>query len=137
MLALGITAPIGCKRSPTQTGLAPSAAVAAPAPAREKLTFEATAYSIEGKTAAGPRVREGVVAADPKVLPLGSRVRISGAGSYDGEYLVADTGRTIRGRELDIYLKNDRAAKKFGRKKVQVEILDRGSGAEDARANLR
>lgn len=85
--------------------------------------FEATAYSIEGKTASGKNAREGICAADPDVLPLGSRIRVHDAGAYSGECEVADTGRAIKGREIDIYLANDREAKKFGRKKVRVEIL--------------
>lgn len=86
-------------------------------------TFEATAYSIEGKTASGKHAREGICAADPDVLPLGSRIRVHDAGAYSGECEIADTGRAIKGREIDIYLANDREAKRFGRKKVRVEVL--------------
>src|SRR5262245_63766066 len=73
--------------------------------------FTATAYSVEGKTAAGTQTHEGVVAADPDVLPLGSRIRVHDAGQYSGEYVVRDTGRKIQGHELDIYLANDAEAK--------------------------
>ena len=45
------------------------------------------------------------------------------AGKYSGEYLVSDTGRTIKGREIDIYLASDAEAKRFGRKRVRVEVL--------------
>jgi 3D (Asp-Asp-Asp) domain-containing protein len=75
------------------------------------MAFAATAYSIEGKTADGTHAREGVVAADPKVLPLGTRIRVQGAAQYDGEYVVRDTGRAVKGREIDVYLANDREAK--------------------------
>lgn len=85
--------------------------------------FDATAYSIEGKTASGKQAREGICAADPDVLPLGSRVRVHDAGAYSGECEIADTGRAIKGREIDIYLASDRAAKEFGKKKVRVEKL--------------
>jgi 3D (Asp-Asp-Asp) domain-containing protein len=85
--------------------------------------YEATAYSIEGKTATGTRTHEGIVAADPALLPLGTRIRVSDAGKYSGDYVVHDTGRTIKGREIDIYLANDAEAKRFGRKSVTVEIL--------------
>jgi 3D (Asp-Asp-Asp) domain-containing protein len=86
-------------------------------------TFQATAYSIEGKTASGKQAREGICAADPKILPLGSRVRVHDAGQYSGECEIADTGRAIKGREIDIYLANDREAKQFGKKTVRVEKL--------------
>lgn len=85
--------------------------------------FQATAYSIEGKTASGKHAREGICAADPDILPLGSRIRVHDAGAYSGECEVADTGRAIKGREIDIYLASDREAKKFGKKQVRVEVL--------------
>ena len=96
---------------------------AAPERTRPKLMqFEATAYSIEGRTATGTRTRRGVVAADPKVLPLGSRIRVHDAGRYSGEYVVKDTGAAVRGREIDIYLANDAEAKRFGRRNVKVDL---------------
>jgi 3D (Asp-Asp-Asp) domain-containing protein len=88
------------------------------------LDFEATAYSIKGKTASGTTTRPGVVAADPAVLPLGSRIRVHDAGPYSGEYLVADTGRAIKGREIDIYIEKQSEAVRFGRRQVRVEVLD-------------
>jgi 3D (Asp-Asp-Asp) domain-containing protein len=114
----------------------PSASAPAPSPRAGALStsFEATAYSIEGETASGRTSREGIVAADSKVLPIGSRIRVQGAGRYDGKYTVADTGREIKGREIDIYIANDREAKRFGRKKVRVEVLERGDGQ---RSNAR
>jgi 3D (Asp-Asp-Asp) domain-containing protein len=59
----------------------------APTPAGEPqvVEFEATAYCITGTTASGMQTRPGIVAADPAVLPLGSRIRVDGAGPYSGE----------------------------------------------------
>ena len=91
-------------------------------------SFEATAYTIEGETASGAQTRKGIVAADPKVLPIGSRIRVQGAGQYDGEYTVKDTGREIKGRQIDLYIANAAEAKHFGRKNVTVEVLERGNG---------
>jgi 3D (Asp-Asp-Asp) domain-containing protein len=90
--------------------------------------FEATAYCITGTTASGMQTRPGIVAADPALLPIGSRIRVDGAGSYSGEYTVADTGPAVRGREIDIFIPDLDAAKRFGRRRVQVRILERGSG---------
>jgi 3D (Asp-Asp-Asp) domain-containing protein len=90
--------------------------------------FEATAYTVEGETAAGTNTRRGVVAADPKVLPIGTRIRVDGAGNLSGEYRVEDTGRTIDGREIDIYVPTAGEAKRFGRQQVQVKILEHGDG---------
>ena len=99
---------------------------AQPTPAQRQ-RFIATAYSVEGRTATGRSAKPGVVAADPKILPLGSRIRVTGAGKYSGVYTVADTGRAIKGHEIDIYIADDAAAKRFGRRPVEVEI-ERSSG---------
>lgn len=109
-----------CSTGTTQPQVA---SAPAPSPAPKLQDFEATAYSVEGKTATGEHAREGICAADPKVLPLGSRIRVHEAGQYSGEYVVSDTGRTVKGREIDIYLASDREAKEFGRKRVRVELL--------------
>jgi len=95
------------------------------APAPRLVAFTATAYTIDGKTADGTSAREGIVAADPAILPLGSRIRVHDAGRYSGVYVVADTGRAIKGRELDIYIRDDGEAKRFGKRRVHVEILGR------------
>jgi 3D (Asp-Asp-Asp) domain-containing protein len=117
----------GCARAPAPLEVPPPAArIPAPQPTPGTLEFEATAYSIEGKTASGRTTREGIVAADPRVLPLGSRIRVHGAGRYSGEYVVADTGRAIRGREIDIYMPEHKEARRFGRRDVRVEVLDYG-----------
>ena len=109
------------------------ASLAGAAPPGGAMTFEATAYALDGKTAAGSRTEAGIVAADPDVLPLGTRIRIHGAGPYSGDYVVKDTGRTIDGREIDIFVESARQARKFGRRKVKVEVLARGQGREQAK----
>jgi 3D (Asp-Asp-Asp) domain-containing protein len=86
----------------------------------------ATAHSVEGETASGTRSRPGIAAADPSVLPLGSRIRVQGAGKYSGEYSVEDTGKAINGREIDLYMKSDAEAKRFGRQRVRVTVLEYG-----------
>ena len=115
---------LGCARPAPEPAPPP---VAAPAPGGDVRTFSATAYSIEGTTASGSQTRKGVVAADPRVLPLGSRIRVHDAGEYDGEYVVRDTGPAIKGREIDIYMPSDAEAKRFGRRAVKVELLSRGA----------
>ena len=87
--------------------------------------YTATAYSVEGETASGKMARPGMVAADTDLLPLGTRIRVSGAGPYSGVYTVTDTGRKISGREIDIYLVSDAEAKKFGKKRVRVRVLSK------------
>ena len=89
--------------------------------------FVATAYSLHGRTASGTTVRPGIVAADPSVLPLGSQIRVSDAGSYSGTYTVADTGRAIGGRRIDVYIPNHAEARRFGRRTVRVQVLQYAS----------
>ncbi|HET6893736.1 MAG TPA: 3D domain-containing protein [Pyrinomonadaceae bacterium] len=94
-------------------------------PAAEPITYVATAYSLRGRTASGMYVTQGIIAADPRVLPLGSRVRVE-AGRWSGEYLVADTGGRIKGRRIDIWTPTGREAMRFGRRKVKLTILSYG-----------
>ena len=84
--------------------------------------YVATAYSLRGKTASGRMVAKGIIAADPRILPLGSRVRLEVPG-YHGEYLVADTGGLIRGRRIDIWIPSTREAMRFGRRTVKLTVL--------------
>ncbi len=84
--------------------------------------FRATAYCLKGRTAMGGSVRRGIVAADPRVLPLGSRIQLS-AGSYSGTYTVADTGGAVKGRKLDIWMPSCVEAVRFGRKNVMVSRI--------------
>ncbi len=88
-------------------------------------TYIATAYSLRGRTASGRMVTRGLIAADPRLLPLGSRVRLEHPG-YSGEYLVADTGGMIRGRRIDIWTPTSREAMRFGRRAVKLTVLSWG-----------
>jgi 3D (Asp-Asp-Asp) domain-containing protein len=84
--------------------------------------YVATAYSLRGKTASGRMVSRGLIAADPRVLPLGSRVRLEHPG-YSGEYVVADTGGQIRGKRIDIWTPSPGEAMRFGKRTVKLTVL--------------
>lgn len=86
--------------------------------------FTATAYALRGRTASGRYVARGVIAADRRVLPIGTRVRLE-AGSYSGEYTVADTGGAVRGRKIDIWVPSTSEAMRFGRRPVKLTVLTR------------
>ena len=88
--------------------------------------YVATAYSLRGRTASGRMVSRGLIAADPSVLPLGSRVKLEHPG-YSGEYLVADTGGAIRGRRIDIWTPSTREAMRFGKRTVKLTVLSYGA----------
>jgi len=84
-----------------------------------KGSFTATAYCLQGRTAMGHGVRRGIIAADPRVLKLGSSINL-GAGSYSGTYLVSDTGGNVRGRKIDIWVPSCAEARRFGRRTVTI-----------------
>jgi 3D (Asp-Asp-Asp) domain-containing protein len=88
--------------------------------------YLATAYDETGITASGLYTHRHIVAADPDVLPIGTIIRISHAGSYSGEYVVGDTGRKIVGRRLDIYIPSLAACKEFGVRHVFVRVVSVG-----------
>jgi 3D (Asp-Asp-Asp) domain-containing protein len=99
--------------------------VSTPAEKLASQLYMATAYSLRGRTASGTPAAQGVIAADPRVLPIGSRVRIE-AGSYSGEYIVADTGGAVRGKRVDIWTPTAREAMRFGRRTVKLTVLQLG-----------
>jgi len=92
------------------------------APLTAPVTYMATAYSLGGRTATGQRPAKGFIAADPSVLPMGTRVRLD-AGPYSGEYLVADTGGAVRGKRIDIWTPSSHEANRFGRRSVKLTVL--------------
>lgn len=92
------------------------------AAAGNKGSFIATAYCLKGRTAMGHGVRRGIIAADPRVLRLGSRVNL-GAGAYSGQYLVSDTGGRIKGKKIDIWVPSCAEARRFGRRTVAIGVL--------------
>lgn len=95
-------------------------------------SYVATAYADRGVTASGQLAHTHVVAADPDVLPIGSRIKVRRAGRYSGEYVVADTGEKIQGRRIDIFIPSVMACKKFGTKEVSVRVLSLGDGTHAA-----
>jgi len=100
--------------------------VSNPSPAKFTLPVEvysATAYSLRGRTASGRPVSRGIIAADPRFLPIGSRVHVE-AGAWSGEYVVADTGGSVRGRRIDIWTPTSGEAMRFGRRAVRLTILE-------------
>ena len=88
-------------------------------------TYVATAYSLRGRTASGRPVSRGLLAADPSVLPLGTRVRLD-AGMFSGEYVVADTGGAVRGRHVDIWTPTAGEAMRFGKRAIKLTVLSYG-----------
>ena len=92
----------------------------------KRMAMECTAYAAGGSTATGRPAQWGVIAVDPKVIPLGTRVYVESAdGKYIyGEAIAADTGGAIKGNIIDICVNSRAEAYRFGRRTVNVYILE-------------
>lgn len=82
------------------------------------LTVLATGYALPGRTATGRRVGWGVVAVDPSVIPLGSRLAIPGYGMG----VAADTGGAIAGARIDLWFPTVAQAHSWGSRTVTITI---------------
>ena len=90
------------------------------------LTVEATAYSGGGKTAMGTAAGEGTVAVDPDVIPLGSRLYITaedGSSWVYGYAVAEDTGGSIQGERVHLFLWSQSDCRAFGRRTAKVYVL--------------
>jgi 3D (Asp-Asp-Asp) domain-containing protein len=101
-------------------------------PRERRLRMTATAYCDHGPTKSGVPAQRGVVAADLRRLPIGTRLRVVAPGrSYAGRYTVLDSGSEIKGRDLDIFMPSCRAARRFGKRSVDVRIVTIGRNRGD------
>lgn len=93
---------------------------------KDCLNMTATAYCSGTTTATGMRVRYGVVAVDPRVIPLGSRLYIEAANGtwIYGTAIAADTGGAVKGNIIDLYVESYTEAINFGRRQAKVYILE-------------
>ncbi|MDX6486161.1 MAG: hypothetical protein QOF43_1314, partial [Gaiellaceae bacterium] len=82
------------------------------------LTVSSTGYSLPGRTATGLPVGPGVVAVDPSVIPLGTRLTIPGYG----EGVAADTGGAVRGNTIDLWFSTLADARAWGRRTVTITL---------------
>jgi 3D (Asp-Asp-Asp) domain-containing protein len=79
---------------------------------------DAVAYSLPGKTAIGLPVGKGVVAVDPKLIPLRKRLFVPGYGRATA----ADVGSAIKGRIIDLWFPTVDEARAWGRKSVVITV---------------
>jgi len=78
----------------------------------------ATAYSLPGSTASGLPVGPGIVAVDPTVIPLGTRMTIPGYG----EGVAADVGTAIKGLRIDVWFPKLAQAQAWGLRRVTITL---------------
>jgi cystine transport system substrate-binding protein len=101
--------------------LTSSIAAPAPAPAPQtgtRMTVSSTGYCLRGTTATGIPVGWGVVAVDPAVIPLGTRMFVPGYG----EGVAADTGSAVRGAMIDVWFPTCAQALAWGRRTVTITL---------------
>jgi 3D (Asp-Asp-Asp) domain-containing protein/septal ring factor EnvC (AmiA/AmiB activator) len=82
------------------------------------MTVVATGYAMNGRTATGAPTGWGVVAVDPSVIPLGTRMSIPGYGSG----VAADTGGAIQGATIDLWFPTVAQARAWGRRTVTIAL---------------
>lgn len=105
----------------------------------EKLSVKATAYTSSfadtgknpgdphfGITYTGIKAREGIIAVDPKIIPLGTRVYVEVPGSAPdyGFAIAGDIGSAIKGKLIDLYFDSSSLVSKWGKRNVVVYILN-------------
>ncbi|KGP92185.1 hypothetical protein N780_01045 [Pontibacillus chungwhensis BH030062] len=95
---------------------------------KKEITVEATAYTAycegcSGITRTGINLLENpnlkVIAVDPNVIPLGTKVYIEGYGTA----VAGDIGSAIKGNRIDIYMKNKEDALDYGRRTIKIKII--------------
>ncbi|MBI3491401.1 MAG: 3D domain-containing protein [Acidobacteria bacterium] len=92
-----------------------------------RVAYTATAYCKGMVTTSGVAVQSGVAAADPELLPVGSVVQIDDLPpQYDGIYTILDTGPSVQGRQVDVYMWSCYEALDFGRRPIRLTVLRLG-----------
>jgi 3D (Asp-Asp-Asp) domain-containing protein len=99
-------------------------------PARygEPMPVQLTSYCLKGTTRRDNYVRQGIVAADPRVFPLGRHIDVYVGRIYYGRFLIDDTGSAIRDAILDIWTPECRDARRFGRQRGTAVLVPRPRG---------
>ncbi len=104
------------------TTMAAAAPASEPTPAytggEQTMTVSSTGYALRGRTASGLPTGWGIVAVDPSVIPLGTRMTIPGYG----EAVAADTGGAVRGATIDLWFPSVALAMAWGRKTVTITL---------------
>jgi 3D (Asp-Asp-Asp) domain-containing protein/peptidoglycan hydrolase CwlO-like protein len=112
--------------APTPAPVSPPATPPSPPPTIEidgggtlagsQLTVEATGYALTGTTAVGLQTQHGIIAVDPRVIPLGTKMSVPGYG--DG--VAADTGSAVKGAIIDLWFPTVQEALNWGRRTVTI-----------------
>lgn len=118
-------APASFATAPASDAAPPHAPPSAAAPPQatqlgpgRTLTVVATGYALPGRTATGIPVGPGVVAVDPAVIPLGTRMSVPGYG----EGIAADVGASVKGNTIDLWFPTRGQALQWGRRTITITL---------------
>ncbi len=95
----------------------------APVAGGRTLNVQAYAYALTGRTASGRYTAPGIVAVDPRVIPLGSKLYIPGYGWG----VAADTGGAILGNKIDVWFPSTSQCYQWGVRNVTIQVFPKGS----------
>jgi 3D (Asp-Asp-Asp) domain-containing protein len=84
-----------------------------------ELSVSAYAYCLRGRTASGRYTKHGIIAVDPRVIPLGSRLYVPGYGWG----VAADTGGLIVGNKIDVWRPTTADCYRWGVRRVKVKVF--------------
>ena len=121
--------PVSGKAQSKSTPKAKESSTTVPVSGGAEMLVTATAYTAycsgcSGTTAYGIDLRanpnQKVIAVDPRIIPLGTRVWVEGYG----EAIAGDTGGAIKGNKIDVFLSSQDSAKAWGVKQVKIKILN-------------
>lgn len=122
---------VGTRATTTGAGTVAVSRGGTPVRYKKAITVTATAYTTERqrhkRTATGAVARVGLIAVDPRVIPLGSRLYITSADGKSwiyGTAVAADTGGAIKGNRIDLFFNTHRECVNFGRRKAIVYVLE-------------
>lgn len=111
-----VSAHVAVKKSQAYQPPTPPAKV--PSAGGRKLVVSATCYILKGTTASGMPVQKGVVAVDPNVIPLGTKLYVPGYGNG----VAADVGGGIKGAIIDLWYPTYAQCAQWGRRTVTITI---------------
>jgi 3D (Asp-Asp-Asp) domain-containing protein len=114
------TLAISTSAAPVSTAVVDAAASTATpiATSGMTITVSTTGYALRGRTATGIPTAPGVVAVDPSIIPLGTRLTIPGYG----EAIAADTGGAVHGNVIDLWFASAAQAAQWGRRTVTITL---------------
>ena len=94
--------------------------------AGERIAVSVTAYCLQGRTRRDNLVRDGIIAVDRRLFPLGREVDLFFGRTTYGRFLADDTGGAIKGGRIDVWMADCGAARRFGRRRGYAQLVGRG-----------